>query len=128
MTTTSSFRRICAIVALALVPATMAVAQVTQGQPYPGTPAQAGPPAGFGRGRMGPGGGQPGMPIEWLVRELNLSDAQRASVNTLLEQDHTAMRSQADALRQARQGLDAAITRVPADDGLLQAQVQEVSA
>jgi protein CpxP len=120
-----SFRRIsaAAIFALSLVPAGAAIAQVTQG-----SPTQLPPSGGFGRGRMGAGYGQPELPLELLVRELNLTDAQRASVNTLLADEHKTQRAQLDPLRQAHQALDAAIMNVPADDGQLQAQVQQVSA
>ena len=127
--TTCRFRRISAavIVALTLVPAGVIVAQETA--PAPGAPVQAGPPVPLGgRGRTGAGYGQPGMSLEWLVRDLNLTDAQKASVNALLMTEHDTQRAQMDSLRQARQALDAAITRVPIDDGLLQAQVQQLSA
>jgi Spy/CpxP family protein refolding chaperone len=110
--------------AFALVPAGVIIAQTPQ---PPSGPVQAGPPVPLGRGSMGQGYGQPAASLEWLVRELNLNDSQRASVNTLLQNEHNTARSQMDSLRQAQQALNAAIMTVPPDDGLLQAQVQQVS-
>jgi Spy/CpxP family protein refolding chaperone len=76
---------------------------------------------------MGAGYGQPGPSLEMLIRELNLTDAQKTSVNALLMAEHDTLRNQMEPLRQARQALDAAILRVPTDDHQLQTQVQQIT-
>jgi Spy/CpxP family protein refolding chaperone len=76
---------------------------------------------------MGAGYGQPGPSLEVLIRELNLTDAQKTSVNALLMAEHDTLRNQMEPLRQARQALDAAILRVPTDDHQLQTQVQQIT-
>jgi Spy/CpxP family protein refolding chaperone len=124
---TTNVRRISAAAAIVFSLASAGVILAQTPPPQPSGPVQAGPPVPLGRGQMGSGMGQPGASLEWLVRELNLSDSQRASVNTLLQTEHNSVRSQMDSLRQARQGLNSAIMTVPTDDGLLQAQVQQVS-
>jgi Spy/CpxP family protein refolding chaperone len=94
------------------------------------------PPAGGGRGQFGPGGrgpmgpppGNVGLTLERFLGELGLTDAQKTSINALLAEQRTSLRSEMDAIRQAREALDAAILTVPTDDGLLQAQARDLSA
>jgi Spy/CpxP family protein refolding chaperone len=131
MTRTFSFPH---IVAAAVAAAALALAFVPAGAsaqgsaPPSGSPVQAGPPMPMpGRGRMGTGYGQPGPSLEMLIRELNLTDAQKTSVNALLKAEHDTLRGQMEPLRQAHQALDAAILRVPTDDYQLQSQVQQVT-
>jgi Spy/CpxP family protein refolding chaperone len=121
----SRFRLISAAAVIAF--ALAAGVSMAQNSAPPSGPVQPGPPVPLGRGSMPPGFGQPAASLQWLVRELNLNDSQRASVNTLLQSEHTTMQSVMDSLRQAQEALNAAITSVPTDDGLLQAQVQQVS-
>jgi len=118
-----------ALVFLALVPAAIIVAQ--EATPAPQGSDQAGPPPGMpgGRGRMGgppPAGG--GLALERLSSQLGLSDSQKSSIDALLAAERQTLRVEMDSLRQARQALDAAVMNVPVDDGLLQAQVQQLSA
>ena len=76
---------------------------------------------------MGPPPGEGGLALERLGRELGLTDIQNAAINALLTDQRTALKSQSDDLRQARQALDTAVLAVPTDDGLLQSQVQHLS-
>jgi periplasmic protein CpxP/Spy len=77
---------------------------------------------------MGPPPGNVGLTLERFLGELGLTDAQKTSINALLAEQRTALRSEMDAIRQAREALDAAILTVPTDDGLLQAQARDLSA
>jgi Spy/CpxP family protein refolding chaperone len=92
--------------------------------PPPSGQFQQGP---GGRGPMGPRmGGMDGLSIERLGPQLGLSDQQKNAINTLLMEERQSLSTALASLRTARQGLDAAILTVPADDGLLQAQVLQM--
>lgn len=77
---------------------------------------------------MGPPPGQPGLALERLSRELALTDVQKAAIDALLADQRNALSVELETLRQARQALDAAVLNIPTDDGLLQAEVQQISA
>lgn len=77
---------------------------------------------------MGPPPGNDSLTLERSVDELGLTDAQKTSIEALLAEQRTALRSEMVVIRQARQALDAAILAVPTDDGLLQAQARDLSA
>jgi Spy/CpxP family protein refolding chaperone len=83
-----------------------------------------GPPA--GRGQFGPPPG-PGLALERLDQELALTDAQKAQIRTLLTEQRTALKGTFESLRQAELQLDAAITEIPPDNGLIQVQVAAVT-
>ena len=89
--------------------------------------AQHAPPHAGGRGQFGPPPGLGGMALERLSHELGLTDEQKAAVDALLADQRDQLRVEIETLRQARQALDAAVLNVPTDDGLLQAEVQQVS-
>ena len=76
---------------------------------------------------MGPPPGQGGLALERLGRELGFTDTQKAAIDALLTAQRTALKSDMDSVRQSRQALDAAVLAVPTDDGLLQAQVSQLS-
>jgi Spy/CpxP family protein refolding chaperone len=77
---------------------------------------------------MGPPPGNGGLTLERFGRALALTDSQKASIDALLAEQRTALKSEIGTIRQAREALDAAILTVPTDDGLLQAQARDLSA
>ena len=94
-------------------------------------PGRQGPPSGpppEGRGQAGPPPGDGSLALERLGRELSFTDAQKTEIQALLTAQRTALKSALDSLRQARKALDTAVMHIPEDDGLLQAQVNEMSA
>jgi len=108
--------------AAAFVPA---IAQSRHAGPE-GRASQFGPPPG-GRGAFGrpPVGG--GISLERLGRELSFTDAQKAQIQTLLQEQRTALKSTLGAFRQAQQALDTAVMQMPSDAGLLQTRASELS-
>ena len=84
-----------------------------------------GPPEGRGQVVAAPGDGS--LALERLGRELAFTDAQKTQIQALLIAQRTALKPALDSLRQARTALDAAVTHIPKDDGLVQAHVNELS-
>jgi Spy/CpxP family protein refolding chaperone len=80
-----------------------------------------------GRGQFGLPPGLGGIALERLSRELALTDEQKAAIDALLADQRDQLRVEMETLRQARQALDAAVLSVPTDDGLLQAEVQQIA-
>ena len=87
----------------------------TQG-PRPGGPRGAGP--GPGRGGFGAG---------LLLRDLNLTDAQREQVRQLTEQHREQTRALVDSLMKAQEAQRQAIETVPADEARIRAAMQELA-
>jgi Spy/CpxP family protein refolding chaperone len=85
-----------------------------------------GPFGGRGRGMMM--GGPDGLAIERLGGQLNLTDAQRSSIADLLKQEQSSLATALAGRHQARQALDAAITTLPLDQGLLQSAAAALAA
>ena len=127
--TTSELRtlRISAVAALLCIAAASTRVITAQDEP-PQPPARGhfGPEAGE-RGPMGPPPGQPGLALERLSRELGITDTQKAIIDALLTDQRNTLSVERETLREARQALDAAVLNVPTDDGLLQAEVQQIS-
>ena len=127
MTFMASTSRRLSVIAL-FCSAALASAAILGAQSAPPPPPtgqfQPGP---GGRSPMGPRMGMDGLSIERLGPQLGLSDQQRAAINALLMQERQSLSTALGSLRTARQALDAAILTVPIDDGLLQAQVQQVA-
>ena len=113
-----------ALVAIAAVAFVPAIAQNRNGRPE-GRASEFGPPL-DGRGAFG---GPPvgGISLERLDRELSFTDTQKAQIQTLLQEQRTALKSTLDAFRQAQQALDAAVMQMPSDAGLLQTRATELS-
>lgn len=127
MTLLASTSRRLSVIALlcgaALASAGLLAAQSAPPPPPPNAQLQPGP---GGRGPMGPRMGMDGLSIERLGPQLGLSEQQLAAINALLMQERQSLSTALSSLRTARQGLDTAILTVPIDDGLLQAQVQQL--
>jgi protein CpxP len=70
---------------------------------------------------MGPLGGLP-------LRELNLTEAQREQVRTIVEPHESTMRSVGERAMTARQALHAATTSASFDEGLVRARAAELAA
>ena len=110
---------------LAVLVTLVAVIGVTALAQDGGPPSDGrGPFGGRGRGMMG---GPQGLAIERLG-QLNLTDAQRSSIADLLKQEQSSLATALASRRQARQALDAAITTLPLDQGLLQSTTAALSA
>jgi Spy/CpxP family protein refolding chaperone len=77
---------------------------------------------------MGQPPGNIGLALERLGGELGLTDAQKTAIDALLKDQRMTVQLDMDAIRQARQTLDAAILAVPTDAGLLEAQARDLSA
>ena len=73
-------------------------------------------------------GGPDALAIERLGGQLNLTDAQRSSIADLLKQEQSSLATAVASRRQAHQALDAAITTLPLDQGLLQSTAAALSA
>jgi protein CpxP len=69
---------------------------------------------------MGPLGGLP-------LRELNLTDAQREQVRTIVDARQTEMRAVGERARAAREALHAATTSPAFDEGLVRARAAELA-
>jgi Spy/CpxP family protein refolding chaperone len=112
---------------LAVLATLLAVIGVTALAQNGGPPADGrGPFGGRGRGMMM--GGAEGLAIERLGGQLNLTDAQRSSIADVLKQEQSSLATALASRRQARQALDAAITTLPLDQGLLQSTAAALSA
>jgi protein CpxP len=91
-----------------------------------------GPPA-FMHGRMGgPGRGGPmGGPLGLLPmfgRELNLTDAQKDQIKSIVESHRDEWKALGDRERAARQALEQAITSGTVDEGLIRQRSAEAAA
>ena len=93
------------------------VAVSTQGRgPDSGGPRRAGP----GPGRGGFGGGL-------LLRDLNLTDAQRDQMRQITEQHRERTRGLVDALMKAQNAQRQAMGTVPADEARIRAAMQDLA-
>jgi periplasmic protein CpxP/Spy len=94
--------------------------------------AQRGPgrPGGPGPGGRGPGGFGPpmGLAIERMDRELSFTDAQRSQIESLLSAERSTFQGTMSEMRTAQQAVENAIMQTPADEGLIEANVNAVSA
>jgi Spy/CpxP family protein refolding chaperone len=127
--TTSASRRLRASAVAAFLCIAAASARVITAQdepPQPQAHGHSGPGPG-GRGAMGPPPGQRGLALERLSRELGITDTQKAFIDALLADQRKTLSLEAETLRKARQALDAAVLNVPTDDGLIQAEVLQIS-
>jgi protein CpxP len=87
-----------------------------------------GPPLGGFFGRRGPGG--PGGPggLGLPLRALDLSDAQREQVQTIMQGYRDEFQATGRKLAAARKAQHDAVTAVPANESLIRARVAEASA
>src|SRR3954453_4276430 len=82
-----------------------------------------------GRGEFRPPMGPPGvLALERLDRQLELTDAQKSQIQTLLSGQREALRASMATMRQAEQALAAAVMQVPADDNAIQARANDLAA
>jgi protein CpxP len=87
-------------------------------------------------GRMGPGGpmgrgfgpGGPFGPTALPLRELDLSDAQRDQVRTVMQSHEAAFKEIGDRSRQAHEALNAAITADALDESAIRARAADLAA
>ena len=89
----------------------------------PGGPGGPDGPFGFGRG---PGGG-PGGPLA-LLRQLDLSDEQRAQVRQVMESHNVELKAVGDRLRAAHKAQDDAIEAPNFDENAVRSKAAEVAA
>jgi periplasmic protein CpxP/Spy len=88
----------------------------------------------MGQERMGPGGpgrGGPGGPFGMAglpLRELDLTDAQRQQVRTIMESHRDEQKAIGDRMRTARQALQNAIAADAFDEAAIRAKAAEVAA
>ena len=99
--------------------------------------AQAGPPQDhqFGGpppgGPMGPGRRGPGGPMGMLgpmMRELDLTDAQREQVRSIMESHRDAFQQVGEKMRTAREGMGALIDADTLDEDAIRSKSREVAA
>jgi Spy/CpxP family protein refolding chaperone len=81
-----------------------------------------------GQGRGGPFGPPMGVLSLERLRDLGLTDAQKADIQTLLTGQRDALQTTMASLRQAEQALATAVMQVPSDDSAIQARAGELSA
>jgi periplasmic protein CpxP/Spy len=95
----------------------------------PGRPERGGGPGDWGRGR-GPGG--PGGPMgainPMLLRQLDLSDAQRAQVKQVADSHRDEQRAFGEKARAARQALEASIVAAPLDESTIRGKAADIAA
>lgn len=97
--------------------------------------AQDGPPQGGPQmRRMGPGGpgfgpgpGGPFGEIGLPLRELELTDAQREQVRTVMQSHGAAFKEIGDRMRTAREALDTAVTADTLDEAAVRAKAADVA-
>jgi len=101
-------------------------AQNTSGGPGPGMGRRGGP----GGGPFGPGGpgGPGGMFGPMLMQRLNLTEAQREQVKSVLDSHRDEMKALADRSFAARRGVQAAVTAEQFDESAVRARSAEVAA
>jgi len=81
-----------------------------------------------GLGEFGHGfGGRAGGPFP-MLRQLDLSDAQREQIRSILGQNQEESRAIRERLSAARKAQEAAITIVPTDEGQIRARTSELAA
>src|SRR5262245_48437547 len=80
--------------------------------------AQAGP--GRGAGPFGPGG-RGGFAADFVLGQLNLSDAQKQQVRDMMQRDRDQMRPTMQRLDEAMQAQRAAINQVPVNEQAVRA-------
>ena len=98
--------------------------------------AQDGPPPDGPRmRRMGPGGpgfgAGPGGPLGelgFMFRQLDLSDAQREQVRTVMQSHEAAFKEIGQRMRTAREALDAVVTADTVDEAAIRAKSADVGA
>jgi protein CpxP len=102
-------------------------------------PAGQGPRRGagmMGQGMMGPGGpgmrggpgGGPGGMFGPELRALDLTDAQRQQVRTIMESHRDEQKAIGDRMQAARKALQAAVTADAVDEGVIRAAAVELGA
>ena len=112
-----------------------ALAQNTSGGPGPfmgrgGPSAQGGPGGRFGGpgGRGGPGGPMGALgPLGPIMRQVNLTDAQREQVRSIVESHRDEMQALGERARPAHEALQAAINSGTFDEGTIRARYAEVA-
>ena len=115
------------VVAVSLAGGAYASGQDNSGQGPGGRPGRFGGPG--GPGGMGPGGrGGPGaLPLMGLGR-LDLTDAQKDQVKTILDSHKEEIKSIGDRARTAHRALEAAITGQTFDEATVRTRAADVAA
>jgi Spy/CpxP family protein refolding chaperone len=126
-------RRLAGLLGAAVVAAVTTTAYVHgQTQDGPGAPPpheRRGPggPGGFGFGGPGGPGGRFGGPLA-LLRQLDLSEEQRAQVRQVMEGHRDELRAVGERLRAAHQAQEVAVTAAQFDEGAVRARSAELAA
>jgi Spy/CpxP family protein refolding chaperone len=93
-----------------------------------------GPGLGPGRGRFGdpgrpgPGGPGPGGPVDLPLGRLNLSDAQKDQVKSVMDAHQEEMKTLGERARAAHEALEAAVKADTVDEATIRAKSSEVAA
>lgn len=127
----SMTRRLALLAGAAVITASIggayAHAQNTSGGQGPGMGRRGGP--GGPGGHFGPGGpGGPGGLLGPMLRRLNLTDAQREQVKSVVDSHRDDMKALADRGFSARTALQAAIAAEQFDEGAVRARSADVAA
>ena len=102
-----------------------ATAQNTNQDPRPFSRGPGGP--GGRGGRMGGPGGPMGM-LPMFARELNITDAQKAQIETIADSHRAEWKALGDRARTAHEALQHAVTADTVDEGLIRQRSAEVAA
>ena len=102
-----------------------ATAQNTNQDPRPFSRGPGGP--GGRGGRMGGPGGPMGM-LPMFARELNITDAQKAQIETIADSHRDEWKALGDRARTAHEALQHAVTADTVDEGLIRQRSAEVAA
>ncbi len=103
---------IVGIGAVALAVASFSVVSAQQGPPPPPGPGMQRGPGGPGGPGMRRGAGGPGM----MLRQLDLTEAQRAQVKSIMDAHKTEVEGIGTKMREARKGLQAAMETIPVNE------------
>ena len=109
-----------------------ALAQNTRGGPMAGRGGPGGPRGAWGQGRGGPGAmlGPMGFPgaLPMLAERLNLTDAQRDQVRSIVESHRDEMRTLADRTFAARTALRTVVVAEVVDEAAIRARSADLAA
>ena len=130
------FAAVTAFVSVLIVgAAAVALAQHTTGGPGPfmgrgGPPPPGGPggPGGRFGGRGGPGGPMGAVgPLGPIMRQIDLTDAEREQVRSIVDSHRDEMQALGERARPAHEALQAALSNETFDEGTIRARSAEVA-
>jgi periplasmic protein CpxP/Spy len=122
---TTTMRRIALGTAAGLLAIGVGAGAFVHAQDQTGNPPERHFRGGGPGGRGGPGGPMGMLPM--FGRELNLTDAQRTQIKAIADAHKDEWKALFDREREARQGLNAAITADTVDEGLIRQKSAETA-